>query len=244
MERPTIVQVIRRATQGVTLPFLCEAEDGQRYWVKGRDAGVQALCFEWLAARIAAALGLPVAPFAQVHIPEELVNGSLMDEIEALGAGIGFGSWHVEGADELREGQVGEVAESLRCKVLMFDWWLQNVDRTLGEDFGNVNLLWSPDRQQLAVIDHNQAFSPQFSAQSLCSEHVFRADKSSCISLCDVDFMAKTDHIKAMMDTYYGELPDEWLDRSAPELGTGLERIRRVLDRFRTPDDLFGDHVE
>ena len=49
----TIVEVKRRSRQGVTRPFYCRGDDDRWYWAKGNFAGKAALCYEWLAGRVA-----------------------------------------------------------------------------------------------------------------------------------------------------------------------------------------------
>ena len=38
-----ITEVIGRSSQGITRPFLCRADDGRLYYVKGNGAGRRAL---------------------------------------------------------------------------------------------------------------------------------------------------------------------------------------------------------
>jgi hypothetical protein len=68
------------------------------------------------------------------------------------------------------------ILESLRRDVVVFDYWICNMDRYLGEHGGNPNLFWEPQSEQLVVIDHNQAFDADFSLSEFASTHVFRGD--------------------------------------------------------------------
>ncbi|WP_311548610.1 HipA family kinase [Paraburkholderia atlantica] len=77
MFNPEVVQIaeiLGRATQGITRPFICRGEDEQLYFVKGRHAGRRSLVAEWLGSSMAAAFGLPVAPFRIAQVQEELIN--------------------------------------------------------------------------------------------------------------------------------------------------------------------------
>jgi len=58
-----IIEIIRRSDQGVTRPFLCRAEDGAIYFVKGRHAGHRSLICELLGGLLTENLRLPIAPF-------------------------------------------------------------------------------------------------------------------------------------------------------------------------------------
>src|SRR6266853_1328908 len=94
-----ITEVITRSTQGITRPFLCRGDDDLLYYVKGNFAGRKALCAEWIAGRIGQRLGLPIPPFANVSIPDEIILYSAREDIRDLGAGIGFGSQKIENTD-------------------------------------------------------------------------------------------------------------------------------------------------
>ena len=61
-----IVEIMGRAQQGVTQPFICRGEDDQVYFVKGRGAGRRSLICEWIAGQLGRLLGLPIAPFGIV----------------------------------------------------------------------------------------------------------------------------------------------------------------------------------
>ena len=238
-----IVRVLRRARKGITRPFLCESDDGQLYWCKGHDAGKRALCAEWLAGRMAQDLGLPIAPFVQAHVPSELVEHSAMEDIRDLGAGIVFASAHVSGADELMLPCVKRVPRELRWKILVYDWWIQNEDRTLYERGGNVNVLWHPVRDEIVIIDHNIAFDEGFDPQQFRSEHVFRDELDWQPSADAIDFLDKMTYIYTRFSDYWSEIPSDWTRAATlSEYGTP-ERIMNVLARFSDIKSLFRDDV-
>jgi len=168
-----IVEVMDRSAQGITRPFVCRADNGEVYFVKGRDAGRRSQICEWVAGKLAREIGLPIAPFELVEVPEELVAGSGRPDIMDLGSGPSFGSQRFGGA-ELTLTHLGRVPEEIQRDVLAFDWWIRNADRGLGEFGGNPNLLWDPVLGRLVVIDHNLAFDPSFSARDFVERHAFR----------------------------------------------------------------------
>jgi hypothetical protein len=153
-----IEEIITRSKQGVTRPFLCRGDDGSLYYVKGSGAGRKALVSEWLAGNLSQRLGLPIPNFALATIPNELVAFSAREDIAELGAGTGFGSKFIENTDELTYLFIGQIDLELRAKILLFDWWTANGDRTLTEYGGNPNILWQHRGQKPFVIDHNLAF--------------------------------------------------------------------------------------
>ena len=176
-----IVEINRRSIQGKTEPFICKNEEGEMFFVKGRHAGYDALVREYVAAKLAEALELPIAPFCIAEMPETLVKASLVPGALDLGWGEVFASREVEFADELRWTQVREVDASLAAQILVFDWWIGNVDRILSDMASrnvscNPNLLWVAERRELIIIDHNLAFLPRSMPETwaeFCDLHVF-----------------------------------------------------------------------
>ena len=169
-----IVEILGRSEQGVTRPFICRGNDDNTYFVKGVGAGRRSQVCEWVAGNLALELGLPIAPFEIVDVPEELV--AVSPDYRELGAGPAFGSLK-QTIMELNYAMVGEVPVALRQSVLAFDWWIRNNDRMLTESGGNPNLFWDPKEERLVIIDHNQAFESDFSVDDFMEYHVFRADR-------------------------------------------------------------------
>ncbi|MFT3789833.1 MAG: DEAD/DEAH box helicase family protein [Rudaea sp.] len=165
--------LIHMAT-GAGKTFICRADDGQVYFVKGRFAGVRSLVCEWLAGSLAKTFGLPIAPFAILDVPEALVRlGHAAGEpLSDLGAGAVFGSQRCE-FSELTMISAELVPEQTRADVAVFDWWVHNEDRTLSARGGNPNLFWEAGGSKLWVIDHNLAFDADFSRERFLDHHVF-----------------------------------------------------------------------
>lgn len=168
-----IIEIMGRSEQGITRPFICRGDDGQVYFVKGRGAGARSLICEWIASQIGARLGLPIAPFELVEVPQELLAIAMRDDSAELGAGMAFASRKLP-VVELSASHLEYVSGELQRDVLAFDWWVHNADRTLGEAGGNPNLFWDVEQEGLVVIDHNQAFDRAFSAQVFAETHAFR----------------------------------------------------------------------
>ena len=171
-----IVEVLRRSEQGITLPFICRGEDGEIYFVKGRSAGRRSQICEWIAGKLALTFGLPMAPFCLVDVPDELVEADGTRTLRDLGAGLAFGSQWQE-AMELTVSAIWEIPEEIQQDVLAFDWWIHNGDRLLTDQGGNPNLLWRPASRELVVIDHNQAFDPDFDPDNCLDRAVFASQR-------------------------------------------------------------------
>jgi hypothetical protein len=173
-KRLRIIEIQDRTVQGRTKPFLCKCEDGDLYYVKGADAGPRSLICEWLAGTLARSLNLPVPTFCIAEAPEALVR--MHPEGRHLGVGPLFASKAVPAAVELGFAHASAVSSDLRRLIAVFDWWIHNDDRSLTAHGGNPNLLWLPTTAEIAVIDHNLAFSDDFNRADFVETHVFAAD--------------------------------------------------------------------
>ncbi len=180
-----IVEILRRSTQGITEPFVCRADDDEIYFVKGRHAGRCSQLCEWIAGRLAQELNLPIATFVLAYVPEELLDHAESSVRRDLGAGWVFASRR-QAAKKFNFSTIAHVPLELQQLVFAFDWWIANADRTLSQYGGNPNLLWEPGDKpktgQLLVIDHNQAFDPDFSKADFINTHVFSEQGQAILS--------------------------------------------------------------
>lgn len=163
-----IHEVIGRAEQGKSLPYLCRGEDGELYYVKGQQTNRSSLWAEWICGHAARAMGLTIPPFCLVQIDEALL-AELPREDRALGSLPAFGSQKHPHVAWLEPAMVGQVPAEAQRDVLVFDWWVQNTDRLVK----NSNLLWDADAESLVVIDHNLALLPGFNAAEFLQHHIF-----------------------------------------------------------------------
>src|SRR6185312_15165867 len=230
-----IVEIISRSTQGITRPFLCRGDDSRLYYVKGNYAGRKALCAEWVAGQLGKRLGLPIPPIAQVQVPQEIVRYSARNDIADLGAGIGFGSEKIDNADELRYPFVEQIVKQLRAKILLFDWWVCNPDRTLSPDGGNPNLLWLARDRKAIVIDHNLAFEEE-EMGGFWDEHIFRSDGSAWNESFRVEMEQVFRAAIADLPSLWQELPEEWTEAAT---GFTFESVRILLSRFEDKPSIF-----
>jgi len=235
-----IVEIIRRSEQGFTRPFICRGEDGETYFVKGRDAGRRSLICEWLAGQLGRELGLPLAPFDIVEVPAELLAAGAVPELADLGAGPAFGSMHRESM-ELNSATVEQVPRGLQRDVLAFDWWVRNPDRTLTEQGGNPNLFWDPASEELIVIDHNQAFDIDFDRKNFLEYHVF----SDQVAAVFRDIATRSDYnhrfatALGSWDRIRSSVPEVWFfsdsEQTVP-VDFDLDAVHRWLHEFQMPD--------
>lgn len=237
-----IHEVIRRSDQGVTRPFVCRGADGRQLWVKGRAWSPRELAAEWICARLGQRWGLPLADCSLVSVSDDLIRLSAVPEISSLGSGTGFGSVHAEGSVELDYTDIRKVDTGMRAEILLFDYWIQNGDRILGESGGNPNLLWQPHRNQLVIIDHNSAFAADFSSREFFCQHIFYKS----LTRWDAGFREK--HQKKMLEflrhlpDILGTVPEEWfVDDDLTGFSAELARMKRILSRIKMePEEFWG----
>ena len=237
-ESITAVEIIRQSHQGISIkPFIVRGDDGVPYFVKGLEkAGGPALISEVLGAELGNRLGLPIPDWKLMRVPNELIAFSAIPNVTDLGGGLAFASRAVENASDFSVSNIDRTPVDLRRRVLLFDLWVRNGDRCLGERGGNVNLILDSSGS-LSVIDHNMAFDRTFSGTDLMETHVFR----ECRSFFR-DLVVRQEHMeilsKAVGDwgTITSLLPDDWLYRDSDNIDltepTVAERLE-MLEVFK-----------
>ncbi|PAT39574.1 hypothetical protein CK623_09405 [Vandammella animalimorsus] len=240
MKPATVTEVVYRAEQGKTRPYLCQADDGLRYFVKHRSLPRRELVAEWLAAWLARALGLPIAPFRLIEIPDALAG---LPWLRELGPGVGFGS-ALQPAREFSLHDVRRLPSGLAARVAAFDWWVRNSDRSLSAHGGNPNLLWRTaahaEGGSLLMIDHNLAFERDFSRDAFLSTHVFaeafaalRRDEAARERM-RADFAAALNSLPAALDA----IPKAWYFTDPEETLAACwtrDEFVQILARCRHP---------
>lgn len=235
-----INEVIRRGKQGVTLPFLCRSENGQHYFVKGSGVGKSGLRAEWIGGSLARAIGLPVPDFDQVVVPEDIIKFSAVEGISELGAGTAFGSKVVPGAQEITFLQSRAVELALQAKALLFDWWIQNADRTLGAKGGNPNVLCTGHPIPVVyLIDHHAAFDDELNPADLWMFHIFQHSRALWTEAFIAEMTPRMQNALDQLPVFWAQMPESWLDEGdaiddVP--GPELARITHILNRpLNTP---------
>lgn len=241
MSEPTVVieEVMRRSRQGVTEPFICRGDDDHIYYVKGFGAGRRSLVCEWVAAQLATRFDLPIADYALAEVPAELIVPGQTPNLKDLGCGMVFASRELPHVQELSVTTRARVEVGQATDVLVFDWWLKNEDRHLTELGGNPNLLWDVQAGHLAVIDHNQAFDPDFDPARFLASHVF----ADCWNRVATDLVEQAKYRERMenaladLESIRDSIPDSWwfVDEGVPA-NVSWDEIARCLARCHRED--------
>jgi hypothetical protein len=261
----TISEIIGRAEQGMTRPFICAANFCEIYYVKGAVyAGKNSLCCEWVANRLvnlvlpSAALRVPM--FAMAEVPEVLVVESARPDIADLGAGKVFASLEIGDGQELSWGAAQSWPEETMALLLLLDLWLQNEDRSLSELGGNPNLLvtqipelpaddaegalWvdAPRREMLWAYDFNLAFDEDFKRERFFGAHVFGGMLREWPEGFRERMEPRLNEAMGQVRAIFAELPPEWLyvdgDDSLP-MQLEVERVLSVLSLPFDEPELF-----
>lgn len=205
-----IKEVLRIRTNTGGIPrYLCLADGGQQFWVKGSGYGRRALCAEWMSYLIGKAAGMPLPLCTLVHVPRNVPGNAFISGRE-LGEGVWFGSFAIPEVREIVFDDLRWVDPETKKNVLLFDWCIRNMDRILGPRGGNPNVLCSPNSQQLFLIDHGLAFDLEFSASVFFSSHPFGdvrlAVDAAWLSWRANEFLAVSRQVSA----FYKTIPESW----------------------------------
>lgn len=217
MHTPQIVEIIRRADQGATRPFICRADDGKIYYVKGKSASTGERIREWMGGNLAKAFGLNVPPVTLLEVPRFLIDASPNPEIQNnLGAGYAVGSQQISPAHEFLHEEISLISISTQRQILLFDYWVRNEDRTLSELGGNPNLLWNKVEQILYAIDYNLILQDDFDTDAFWQTHAF-SQTARMHDLAHVEkqqFQTQFQTTLKIWPTCWQQLPEEWLEEN------------------------------
>ncbi|MEZ5480327.1 MAG: HipA family kinase [Thiolinea sp.] len=216
MKELQITEIIGRANQGATRPFICRAEDGKLYYVKGKSASTGERIREWIGANLAAVFGLTVPPMALLEIPKSLLDVSDSEVQHDLGLGFAVGSQQILAVDELRVEDISFIPLDIQQAIAVFDLWLQNEDRTLSVLGGNPNLLYQQSSQRVYAIDYNLILPDYFDLKLFHATHVFReALKPEILPDTNRQVFAKRMRQALLAwPQFVQRLPDSWLDEN------------------------------
>jgi HipA-like protein len=212
-----VMRYITPLREGGSLPAIAEADDDFMYVIKFRGAGqgVKTLIAELIAGEIARALGLKIPEIVFANLDEAFGRTEPDEEIQDLlkaSTGLNLGLHYLSGAITF-DPVTTVVDEELASKIVWFDSFVTNVDRTVR----NTNmLLW---HKELWLIDHGAAFYfhhswDDFQQQAKrpfqqVKDHVLLKQASK---LFYVDEMFKQILTAEKIRSIISLIPDEWLN--------------------------------
>lgn len=233
-----IIEVVGRAKQGITEPYICRSEENALYYVKGKGAGYGSLIKEWIAGQLAICLGLPIPPFSIVYVPQELYEIGRRDTLQDLGFGPLFGSREIPQTNELTFLNSTAISTELKRDIAAFDWWIMNGDRTLTDVGGNPNILWSETVSAPYIIDHNLAFDETVTLRSQLQSHIF-ADALDGIcedSRLQTYYNERFQDALSQLPRMIGDIPERWHyidDDQSIEINVSIETVEAKLQRYQ-----------
>ncbi len=151
-----VTRYITPLREGGSLPALAEADDDFKYVLKFRGAGhgIKAIIAELLGGEIARTLGLKVPELVFANLDEAFGRSEGDEEIQDLlkgSRGLNLALHFLSGALTF-DPVVTQVDEHLASKIVWFDAFITNIDRTVK----NTNMLiW---HKELWLIDHGATF--------------------------------------------------------------------------------------
>ncbi len=242
------VNVTRYVTplrEGGSLPAIVEADDDGLYVLKfrGSGQGPKALVAELVSGEIARVLGLDVPEIVFARLDPDLARTEPDPEIHALihdSAGLNLALDFLPGAVTY-DPVVQKVSAELASRVVWFDGYVTNVDRTVR----NTNMLmW---HRRLWLIDHGATLyfhhSEGWTSDSVRARTPFAGLRDHVLlrqatMLQEIDTQCADMLSGSVLSGILDAVPDEWLIEQGSELRPDQVRTaycRYLADRLVTP---------
>tara|TARA_B100000700_G_scaffold70633_1_gene78327 strand:+ start:507 stop:1214 length:708 start_codon:yes stop_codon:yes gene_type:complete len=222
-----ITDILRPIEQGATNPFLCLADDGKSYVVKGQATTNRQLIAEFISAHLARLFGLPVPQFETAYIDHLLLRYNDAAS-NSLGEGVAFASEFIEGLQPITYQLLTNQGKSLASELFIFDLWVRNEDRTLSAIGGNPNLFYQPAETKFWALDHNLAFDMNFKLDEFKSSHLGSDAWIEQRNLLSKDyFQSKANSCIDKIDQIFKEVPKDWEPSD-----DYFSQIRLILDQI------------
>jgi hypothetical protein len=241
----TATRYVTPLREGGSLPAIVEADDDGLYVLKFRGAGQgpKVLIAELLCGELARALGLPMPELVFVELDPAIGRNEPHEEIRdllAASAGLNLALDFLPGSLGFDPLNVPEVDPELAARIVWFDAFVTNVDRTPR----NTNLLlW---HRRLYLIDHGAALYVHHSWPDDWRERArgrFPAIKEHVLLPAAGDLRAADAALAplvtpALVENLVGALPEEWLEDGAQLGSPGALRaayVEYLLTRVAAP---------
>ena len=228
-----ITELLDRADTGVSVkPFFCKTDSNREIYVKPAGALAESLIAEWIGGRLAQLMGLPCPDIDIVEVLKQLSDANRNPDWSDFKPGIGFGSYYLGAtfrdlqSSDLRHLNVVELSEAY-----LFDYWIKNEDRKMGPTAGNPNTLVHYDRDEFCLIDHDNAFDPEFSLSQFLQLHIGRQGKELwLLEATRQRWSEKAAAALSELDDIWRELPEEWVYSNLDN----PDEARYTINRYRS----------
>lgn len=233
-----VLEIIKRIPDCATEPFLCRCDDGELYVVKGMPCvPKKQLIAEWVSASLAREMDLSLPDFRIVYVDKSLTE-YVPEWKNELREGYAFATKFIAGVSPITFTQAHKsVDEKQQKRIYLFDKWINNSDRTLSQQGGNVNIIFDYRNNRHYLIDHNLAFDHDVTASEF-DYHVYSSRHRSWI----FDFVDRmegeddTKRAKEILTAVFDSIPDEWELDDTSENEEFLDFVGATLDRINTDD--------
>lgn len=247
----TATRYITPLREGGSLPAIVEADDDGLYVMKFRGAGQgrKVLIAETIGGELARALGLPIPEIVLLELDPDMARTEGDQEIQHLireSAGLNLGLDYLPGSVNF-DPLVERPDELFASKIVWFDAFIQNVDRTAR----NTNmLLW---HRKLYLIDNGAAFyfHHDWSRAEAASTSRFPAIKDHVLlplaaALEQADAELAPMVTPELVQHLVGLVPDVWLEDAAFESADAHRAAYAdyLLRRATAPRDFVAQAIE
>ena len=231
-----VIEIIKKMNQGYTQPYLCIADDGNKYIVKGKGALGRGLICEYICASIGKAFGLPIPDFDLIEVSNDLIEDDPIYQ-QNFDTQPAFASKYIEQTQEINLTILKQLEPKLLEDIFIFDYWVKNEDRTLGDNGqGNPNLFFTIKDKKLHVVDHNLAFDKNYDFRCVKDIHVGKnCWYKSQINCFDFDgYKQRMENALINFNQCIDNLPPTWFFCSQVE-NNFIEKINETLIRYENP---------
>lgn len=221
-----ITQIIRELKQGRTTPYLCKDDENKQHVVKGENATIKGLIYEWICAELGDAFGLPIPDFSVAWADTPLRDKKDLFEYN-------FASSFVENIQDVTLATLETLPQQLINDLFVFDYWIKNGDRNLTASGGNPNFFVNQKTGEAFVMDHNLAFDDTFSVEMHNALHVCAAKKrwSPLFEVEKDRYIGLFEKALGSLNRALASIPDEWLERYPLEQIEA--EVRTILTRYK-----------
>ncbi|MGL5335468.1 MAG: HipA family kinase [Enterovibrio sp.] len=237
-----IINIGSKIAQGITGPYLCTGNDGNKYVVKGPNTTYRGLITEWVCAQLGKEIGLPIPDFTTAYIESLLLQYDKYD----LEEGEWFASKYEKNIQDMPYSMLDKMNVTFLKLLFIFDYWVRNGDRNLTKNGGNPNLFIRADLKSFIVLDHNLAFDQSisfvddFKELHICSELWFRSQRSLFEPNPREYYTELLAKCFNKLDSIFDSIPKEWIERCSDD--NIINTIRVTLSKFN--DDEFWEAIE